>query len=53
MTVTAHYIHEKGHMAVDLIAFRMVEGSHTGANIACILFGIFEEFDIIHKASQT
>lgn len=49
MAVTAHYINSSGLLAEHLIAFRRIEGYHTGANIGKVMFSIFEEFGITNK----
>lgn len=49
MAVTGHYIDKNKRSAVVLMAFRFIDGSHTGVNIGEHLFGVFKEFDILHK----
>ena len=51
MAVTAHYINSQGDMAEHLVAFRKVEGHHTGANIGQILFSVLDEIGIVGKVS--
>ncbi|QRW04461.1 hAT family dimerization protein [Ceratobasidium sp. AG-Ba] len=49
MAVTAHYINEAGRLTEHLLAFRRVNGSHTGANVGKSLFSVFVEFGITEK----
>jgi hypothetical protein len=59
-TVTVSYIDEVPSEASGLtdwklargtIAFRRIEGSHTGETFATMLQEIFDEYGILHKAS--
>ncbi|CAE7091420.1 unnamed protein product [Rhizoctonia solani] len=50
--ITGHYekkVDGKDILVVDLLAFRMVEGVHTGINLGSILFGILSEYQILGK----
>ncbi|KAF8672559.1 Encoded by, partial [Rhizoctonia solani] len=49
MAVTAHYINKDGFLAEHLIAFRLIHGSHTGANVGQCLFSVLEENGITKK----
>jgi hypothetical protein len=56
MAITAHYCLEadiggkkKLTLRSHLIAFRHLEGSHTGQNIAKVFLGVLKEFNIAHK----
>ena len=54
MGVTAHYIvRDHGNLLLrsGLLAFRHIKGSHTGENLARILFGIIREMEITHRVS--
>lgn len=55
--VTAHYIvREAGSgrllLRSGLLAFRHIKGSHTGENLAKILFGIIHEMGIVNRVSE-
>ena len=55
--VTAHYIVRKEgseHLVLrsGLLAFRHIQGSHTGENLAGILFGIIREMGIVNHISH-
>ena len=55
--VTAHYIvHEEGSNCLvlrsGLLAFRHIKGSHTGENLAGILFGIICDTGIVNRVSH-
>lgn len=58
MALTGHYetsaisTEDEEELTIKLLAFRFVEGSHTGENLAGILFGILSEYNILHKVSQ-
>ncbi|EUC59354.1 hAT family dimerization protein, partial [Rhizoctonia solani AG-3 Rhs1AP] len=47
MAVTAHYINSQGDLAEHLVAFRKIDGHHTGANVGQVLFSVIEEMGII------
>lgn len=49
MAVTGHYLDKDKKSIVVLLAFRFIEGSHTGANIGEYLFSVLKYFDILHK----
>lgn len=53
MAVTAHWIARGGANKLELrsalIAFREVDGSHTGDNLGEVLFGIIQGVGIAHK----
>ncbi len=55
MAVTAHYCNTKdglgGSLAIEseLIAFRRIEGSHTGATLAKELVSVIERVNCLHK----
>jgi hypothetical protein len=52
MAVTAHWLTRSGgslEWKSALIAFRQVDGEHTGSHLAKIFFQILKERDIIHK----
>ncbi|CAE6524483.1 unnamed protein product [Rhizoctonia solani] len=52
MAVTGHYkkqIRGADILVVELLAFRQVEGSHSGVNLARVLFGILSEYNILDK----
>lgn len=53
MAVTAHYM-AKGpdgneRMVSKLVAFRLVTGTHSGANIAKVFLKILKELNVLHK----
>lgn len=55
MAVTAHYM-AKGadgndRMVSKLVAFQLVMGTHSGANIAKIFLKILEELNVLHKVN--
>jgi hypothetical protein len=47
--VTAHWIDQRFQLHEALIAFKKLEGNHTGDYLAQVLFEILEEFNIIEK----
>ncbi len=52
MAVTAHYVLRTGkhlHVHSNLVAFRYIDGSHSGANIGKEFVRILEEIDCLHK----
>ncbi|CCO37618.1 hypothetical protein BN14_11775 [Rhizoctonia solani AG-1 IB] len=49
MSVTAHFINEQGALVNHLIAFRKINGHHTGANIGHTLFEVLQESGIADK----
>ncbi|EUC64353.1 hypothetical protein RSOL_439930, partial [Rhizoctonia solani AG-3 Rhs1AP] len=52
MAVTGHYekkVKGKNILVVELLAFRVVEGTHSGVNLGGILFGILSEYEILGK----
>jgi len=53
MAVTAHFMmrNEHGHLELmsHLIAFRFVEGSHSGANLGQLFVKIIDENGFLHK----
>jgi len=53
MAVTAHWMARGSSNQLDLcsalIAFREVDGSHTGDNLGQILFDIIQDIGIVHK----
>ncbi|QRW11789.1 AC9 transposase [Ceratobasidium sp. AG-Ba] len=49
MAVTAHYIDQFGEPAEHLIAFRKIDGQHSGANIGQALFSVLEEVELVGK----
>jgi hypothetical protein len=54
MAITAHYMArdlKNGCLVLksQLIAFRLMEGSHTGANIANTFLKVVDELGIAHK----
>ncbi|EUC67677.1 hAT family dimerization protein [Rhizoctonia solani AG-3 Rhs1AP] len=52
MAVTGHYkkkMEGKDTLVVELLAFRVVEGMHSGVNLGAILFGILSEYEILGK----
>ncbi|CAE6452410.1 unnamed protein product [Rhizoctonia solani] len=49
MAVTAHYINSEGNLAEHLIAFRKLDGHHTGANVGQVLFSVIDEMGIVPK----
>ncbi|CAE6517063.1 unnamed protein product [Rhizoctonia solani] len=52
MAVTGHYkkrMDGVDTLVVELLAFRLVEGNHSGANLGRMLFGILSEYDILDK----
>jgi hypothetical protein len=53
MAVTAHYINSAGALTEHLIAFRKIEGHHTGANVGQVLFSVLDEMGIVAKASKS
>ena len=55
--MTAHYIvREAGSSRLllrsGLLAFRHIKGSHTGENLAGILFEIIREMEIVNRVSR-
>lgn len=51
VAVTVHYIDQGGDLAEHLLAFRRIQGRHTGAHIGKTLYSIFEDAGITHKVS--
>lgn len=53
MAITAHYmVRDKNGLLMlksQLIAFRHMEGSHSGANIADVFLKVIDELGIAHK----
>ncbi|KDN41816.1 hypothetical protein RSAG8_07187, partial [Rhizoctonia solani AG-8 WAC10335] len=49
MAVTAHYINNSGSLVDQLIAFRKINGHHTGANVGHALFEVLQESGITDK----
>ncbi|QRV87180.1 RNA-directed RNA polymerase L [Ceratobasidium sp. AG-Ba] len=49
MCITAHFYGPLKKMVDYLIAFRVIEGSHAGANLAEVFFGVLKEFGIVGK----
>jgi len=53
MAVTAHFMARDGRgqliLKTLLIAFRLINGMHTGANIGKELIHILDELQILHK----
>ncbi|KAB5589421.1 AC9 transposase [Ceratobasidium theobromae] len=52
MVVTGHFLSRIPRSAVLLLAFRFIEGSHTGANISDYLFHVLEDYDILHMVGS-
>jgi hypothetical protein len=53
MAVTAHYINQHGDLAEHLIAFRKIEGHHTGANVGQVLFSVLDDIGMIGKVGTS
>jgi hypothetical protein len=57
ISITAHYINspvDKPHQWVlkeDQLAFTLLEGHHTGANIALVIISVLSEYGISGKVS--
>jgi hypothetical protein len=49
MCITAHFHNGHRRQVNRLIAFRVIEGSHTGGHLAETFFEVMEEFGIVHK----
>ena len=49
IAVTAHYVDKDWQLRRHLIAFRNLPGSHTGLNIATLLYNIICEYKIENK----
>ncbi|CAE6344915.1 unnamed protein product [Rhizoctonia solani] len=49
MAVTVHYINSLGDLSEHLLAFRRIEGRHTGVNVGHALYGIFEDANLIDR----
>jgi hypothetical protein len=55
MAVTAHYVVEDEHapdvfrQKTRLLAFRHVETSHTGKNLAEAMFAVLQEYGILNN----
>ncbi|KAG9096989.1 hypothetical protein FS749_007324 [Ceratobasidium sp. UAMH 11750] len=49
MAVTVHYIDCLGDPAEHLVAFRKIDGQHTGANVGHVLFSVLDEISMIGK----
>jgi hypothetical protein len=46
MAIVAHYIDSNGKRQAKLIAFRSIDGEHTGENMAALLLKVFREYKI-------
>jgi len=56
MAVTAHYLISKEAKLVlrhQLVAFRHIEGSHTGKHLAEIFFHVLQELAILDRVSHS
>lgn len=58
MAVTAHFLKQLPHtgdlsLETRLIAFRILQGSHTGANMATEFLKILQEMDCAHKVRNS
>ena len=51
MAVTAHFINARGELKEHLIAFRKIDGQHSGANVGQVLFSVLEEHSILTRVS--
>ncbi|KAF8691107.1 Encoded by, partial [Rhizoctonia solani] len=49
MSVTAHYVNELGLLRDHLIAFRKLDGHHSGINIGQSLHQVLQELGVAHK----
>jgi hypothetical protein len=49
VAITVHYIDNQWTLQQPLLAFKVLEGKHTGYNMACTVRDTLEEFDIIQK----
>ena len=49
IAVTVHYIDEDWELQADLLAFEELEGSHTGENLAEVLYTILETHRLKRK----
>ena len=53
MVVTVHFmakgLESDDKMVFKLVAFRLVTGTHSGANIAKIFLKILKELNVLHK----
>src|SRR5216117_4075742 len=47
--ITVHYIDQNFNLQQELLAFKPIEGQHTGQNFANIVFKILEEYNIKTK----
>jgi hypothetical protein len=56
LALTAHFVvRENGRLVLQnkLLAFRIVEGSHTGENLARIIFTILKDAGLLGKVCLT
>jgi hypothetical protein len=58
MAITAHYLAKdsiSGNLVLraQLVAFRELEGSHTGRNIAKVFLQVLKEINCLDKASTS
>lgn len=51
LAVTSHYIDEDWELHADLLSFEELDGSHTGENIAEVLYNIVDKAGIKEKVS--
>lgn len=49
MGIVAHYIAENGALRQSVLSLRELEGQHTGANQAGLIFSVLEEYGILSK----
>lgn len=49
IAITAHYINDDWELKSELLAFEELEGSHTGENLAEVLYTILDLHRIKHK----
>lgn len=51
MCITVHFFGPLKEMVDYLIAFRVIEGSHTGCNLAETFFLVLDEYGVTEKVS--
>ena len=51
MCITTHFYDRHNLLVNRLIAFRVIEGSHTGTRLADTFFEVMEEYEVTHKVS--
>ena len=49
MGIVAHYIAENGALRQSVLSLRELEGQHTSANQAGLIFSVLEEYGILSK----